>query len=75
MTHWMEGDWPEDCEGQPKTVESDTERLVAVCWKVLKDGLEKHRVALFVATTDVAEWIEESDDHRENGWVGDDGLP
>jgi hypothetical protein len=75
MTHWMEGDWPEDCEIQPKTMDGDVQRLVDVCWKVIKDGLERHREALSEATTDVAEWINQCDDPRENGWVGDDGLP
>jgi hypothetical protein len=71
----MEGDWSEDCEAQPKTMEDDVQRLVDVCWKVIKDGLERHKDALSEATSDVSEWISQSDDPRENGWVGDDGLP
>ncbi len=42
---------------------------------VLRDGVDKHRVALTRAIGDVAEWYEHVDDPRANGWVGDNGLP
>ena len=79
MTHWMEGDWPENCE-----VENDEDiaikKLLGVARSVLKRWVitndEDDNIAneFELAILDV-EAIYESDDPLENGWVGDDGLP
>lgn len=35
----------------------------------------EHYLPLMEAVTQVEAWESESDDPRENGWVGDDGRP
>ncbi len=72
---WIEGNYPDDSDSQPRSLESDIERLVEVCHKVLKNGLDRHRKELSDATIDVSEWMEQSDDPMENGWVNGNGTP
>lgn len=79
MSHWMEGDWPEDAEiesSEDKTVKNllRVARQVASRLNITNDQ-DGELLGEFEQAIDDAEAMFESDDPRSNGWVGDDGLP
>ncbi len=79
MTHWMEGDWPENCE-----VESEQDKMLKnVCSLIRKLSSMlpamtqeiDEAVGELENAADEIETMFESNDPRSMGWVGDDGLP
>lgn len=77
--HWMEGDWPEDCELE-RPEDAAIKRLLRIARQVssrasIANDDEDELVCEFEQAIDDVEAFYESDDPRSNGWVGDNGLP
>ena len=77
MTHWMEGDWPDDAEIE-RPEDTAIKRLLCIANQVARrlcvdsDG---ELLGEFEQAIDDVESLYESDDPRSNGWVSDSGLP
>jgi len=75
MTHWMEGDCPD---------ESDDDKAVKRLLQIAKQVVSRASIAndhddellgAFEQAIDDVDALFESNDPRSMGWVGDDGLP
>ena len=79
MSHWMEGDWPEDAEIE-RPEDTAIKRLlkaarqVASRASIANDEGDELACEFEQAIEDV-EALFEDNDPRSMGWVGDDGLP
>jgi len=79
MTHWMEGDWPEDAEVE-RPEDTAIKRLlraakqVASKASIANDDEDELACEFEQAIADV-EAFYETDDPQSNGWVGGNGLP
>lgn len=70
MTHWMEGDYPGE-----DPVFADVRKLIEVAKRVANGETSDDDLAALDDAIEAVELHGESDDPRENGWVGADGLP
>jgi len=80
MTHWMEGDWPDQSEDAQEV--KAMKRLLKtakdfIARYVIADDHEDELIGEFDDAINDAESFlyPEDDDPRSMGWVGDDGLP
>lgn len=79
MTHWMEGDWPENLQPEDerdvllKRLCSEVQKLLHAL-PSLGEKLDEQMGELELLTDDIMERYEDNDP-RSMGWVGDDGLP
>lgn len=79
MTHWMEGDWPDNCE-----IETDEAKLMKKAVLLIRKlsqvmpSLSPEIDELIGELECVADDIDgmfEDNDPRSMGWAGDNGLP
>ena len=79
MTHWMEGDWPDDAEIE-RPEDTAIKRLLCIAKQVasrsnIANDIDDELLGEFEQAIDDVESLYESDDPRSNGWVSDSGLP
>lgn len=79
MTHWMEGDWPEESEME-RSEDTAIKRLlraarqVASRASIANDDQDELACEFEQAIEDVEAFFEK-DDPQSKGWVGGNGLP
>lgn len=73
MTHWMEGDWPDE-----RPEDRDAKRLIKLVRELVAklpaSELDELVGDVEQACDDFAQYFEDNDP-RSMGWVGDNGLP
>ena len=81
MTHWMEGDWPDDVEIEDerdimlKKVAAKIRHVLNCLPSYSLGDTGDDAIGELELLADDIDGMYEDDDPRSMGWVGDDGLP